>query len=245
MKLVKGLLSLFWKIYFGLIVVGSIIALYPLLLIYLKDEKHFSRGFRLIQSQARFILFMVGIRYRKVGAVPSKQQSFIICPNHSSYLDILILYATFPHYFIFLGKKELGNVPLFNIYFKKMNILIDRANAKAAHQAIVKAVSETQKGSSVVIFPEGTIPKTAPQMKPFKNGAFKIALEQHLPILPVSFPDNYRLLEDSWRFGAHARPGKSRVVFHKAVEMHQRSDKDLINLREEIRSIIETGINEH
>lgn len=245
MKLFKGLLSLLWKIYFGIVVVSSIVALFPLLVIYLKNEKYFNKGFRLIQRQAKFILFMVGIRYQQKGIIPKSKRSFIICPNHSSYLDILMLYATFPYYFIFLGKKELGSVPLFNIYFKKMNILIDRANAKAAHNSIVKAVSETQKGSSVVIFPEGTIPKSAPQLKAFKNGAFKVALEQNLPILPVSFPDNYKLLEDSWKFGAHARPGKGKVVFHKVVEMEGRSDKDLINLREEVKSIIESGLNEH
>lgn len=245
MKILKGLLSLLWKIYFGIVVLSSIVALYPWLLMYLKNEKYFPRGFKLIKRQARFILFMVGIRYEVQGDLPKEQRSFVICPNHSSYLDILVLYATFPYYFIFLGKKELGNVPLFNIYFKKMNILIDRANAKAAHQSIVKAISETQKGSSIVIFPEGTIPKTAPKLKAFKNGAFKVAIEQHIPILPISFPKNYQLLEDSWKFGSHARPGKAKIVYHDVVEMTNRSDKDLINLREQIKAIIESGLDEH
>lgn len=245
MKILKGLLSLLWKIYFGIVVLSSIVALYPWLLMYLKNEKYFPRGFKLIKRQARFILFMVGIRYEVHGDLPKDQRSFVICPNHSSYLDILVLYATFPYYFIFLGKKELGSVPLFNIYFKKMNILIDRANAKAAHQSIVKAINETQKGSSIVIFPEGTIPKTAPKLKAFKNGAFKVAIEQHIPILPISFPKNYQLLEDSWKFGSHARPGKTKIVYHDVVEVTDRSDKDLINLREQIKAIIESGLDEH
>ncbi len=243
MKAVKGVFSLVWKIYFGIVVFISILLLYPALLIWLNDERYFYKAYRLIQKQAKAILFFVGIRYTVTGSHSIKQESYIICPNHSSYLDILLLYATFPNYFIFLGKKELGKVPLFNIYFKKMNILIDRTNPKAAHHSITKAISEMQKGTSVVIFPEGTIPKTAPQMKPFKNGAFKVAIDNHLSILPVSFPKNYLLLQDSWKFGSHARPGRAKIIYHPVVDIANRSDKDLISLREEVKHIIQSKVD--
>src|SRR5690554_3028427 len=137
MKWIKGLFGFVWKIYFFLVVAISLLLLYPIYFVWLQNEKYFKKGFSLIRKQAKFILFCVGIRLKVIGSIPDdKDISYIICPNHSSYLDILILYAVFPSYFIFLGKKELGRVPVFNIFFKKMNILVDRKNAKEAYKSI-------------------------------------------------------------------------------------------------------------
>jgi len=243
MKLVKGIFGFLWKIYFLLVVLITIIILYPTFFVLLQNEKYFQTGFKLIRWQAKCILFFVGIRKKVVGNIPNDQSTnYIICPNHSSYLDILLLYASFPNYFIFLGKKELGNVPLFNIYFKKMNILVDRTNPKSAHQSIAKACEEMEKGSNLVIFPEGTIPKSVPQLKPFKNGAFRVSMQLKMNIIPVTFKDNYRLLEDSWSITARSRPGLSRVYIHEPIEVKE-EEWDLLTLREETKKRIASKLD--
>ncbi|MEQ8623448.1 MAG: lysophospholipid acyltransferase family protein [Vicingaceae bacterium] len=245
MKLAKGILGFLWKIYFLIIVLLTIIILYPLFFVLLQNEKYFQSGFKLIRWQAKVILFFAGIRKEVIGNIPNDTTTnYIICPNHSSYLDILLLYASFPNYFIFLGKKELGNVPLFNIYFKKMNILVDRKNPKSAHQSIAKACEVMEKGSNLVIFPEGTIPKSVPQLKPFKNGAFRVALQLKMSIIPVTFKDNYRLLEDSWSLTASSRPGLSRVYIHEPIEVSKTDEWDLLTLREETKKRIASKLDE-
>lgn len=201
-------------------------------------EPYFDFGFKVVKRQSRFLLFMAGIRPQVIGTIPMDGRTYILCPNHTSYIDILILYAVYPHYIIFLGKKELGKVPLLNIFFKRMNILIDRVNAKASHESINQVVKEMKKGRSVVIFPEGTISKIAPTMRPFKNGAFRVALENKIPIIPISFPKNFALLEDSFKWTAKCGPGKAPVVIHAPVEVEAYKQKDLIPLREEVREII-------
>lgn len=196
-----------------------------------------------MRIQSKFILLVIGIRVEVNGNIPNDLSvSYLICPNHSSYLDILVMYVALPNYFIFLGKKELGSVPLFNIYFKKMNILIDRENAKAAHASINKACDEMGKGRNVVIFPEGTISKAVPKLRAFKNGAFKASLQLGLPIVPVSFKDNYKLLEDSWKWDAKSGPGKSRVYIHPPIFIDKEAPKDLLTLREETRQAIASQI---
>lgn len=245
MKLAKGILGFLWKIYFLIVVLLTIIILYPLFFVLLQNEKYFQPGFKLIRWQAKVILFFAGIRKEVIGNIPNDTTTnYIICPNHSSYLDILLLYASFPNYFIFLGKKELGNVPLFNIYFKKMNILVDRKNPKSAHQSIAKACEVMEKGSNLVIFPEGTIPKSVPQLKPFKNGAFRVALQLKMSIIPVTFKDNYRLLEDSWSLTAISRPGLSRVYIHEPIEVKETDEWDLLTLREETKKRIASKLDE-
>lgn len=233
MKWILATLSYLWKIYFLLVVVLVVLAFYPIQAILLTNEKYFPKGFQLIRFQAKLILFLIGIKTKVIGEIPNdKTTSYIICPNHSSYLDILMLYSALPNYFIFLGKKELGSVPVFNIYFKKMNILLDRANPKAAHAAITTAIGELEKGTNLVIFPEGTIPASTPKMKPFKNGAFKAAIQCKIPIVPVTFKDNYKLLEDNWSYFANKRPGKSRMYIHSPIKPLN-SESDLLTLREE------------
>jgi 1-acyl-sn-glycerol-3-phosphate acyltransferase len=243
MKIICTVFAFIWKIYFLLVVMLVIIILYPIQFVLLSNEKHFPIGFKLIRFQAKSILFLIGVRKEVHGSIPNDNKtSYIICPNHSSYLDILLLYASFPTYFIFLGKKELGSVPVFNIYFKKMNLLVDRANPKAAHNAIINACDKLKNGTNLVIFPEGTIPSTTPKMKPFKNGAFYAAAETGTPIIPITFKDNYKLLEDDWGFFARTKPGKSRVYIHPPLYPKNEAS-DLLTLREETRKAIESELD--
>jgi 1-acyl-sn-glycerol-3-phosphate acyltransferase len=243
MKIVKAIFAYAWKIYFLLVVMLVILILYPIQLVLLSNEKYFQKGFTLIRFQANAILFLIGVRKEIHGNIPNDSKtSYIICPNHSSYLDILLLYAAFPNYFIFLGKKELGSVPIFNIYFKKMNLLVDRANPKAAHKAIANACEKLRNGTNLVIFPEGTIPTTTPQMKAFKNGAFYAAAETNTAIIPITFKDNYKLLEDNWSFFSKTGPGKSRVYIHPPI-FPKNGDVDLLTLRDETRLAIESRLD--
>ena len=123
-----------------------------------------------------------------------------------------------------------------------MNLLVDRANPKAAHKAILNACDKLKNGTNLVIFPEGTIPTTAPKMKAFKNGAFYVATETNKAIVPVTFKDNYKLLEDDWGFFAKIQPGKSRVYIHSPV-FPKNGEVDLLTLRDKTRKAIESQLD--
>lgn len=215
-----------------------VIILYPASYILLTKEKYFPLGFSIIRLHAKLILFLTGIRKKVIYKSELPPPPYIICSNHSSYLDIFLSYVIFPDYFVSMGKKELGSVPLFNIFFKKLNILVDRKNVKSAHKALLRAGEEIRKGHGILLFPEGTIPKSAPQMKAFKNGAFRLAIEEKVPLIPVSFKNNFKLLQDSMHFGSRARPGLALVVIHEAVYTKGLNDSDLVPLREEVKNII-------
>ena len=109
MKMIKGLFHLLWKIYLALVVVTSLLLLFPLYLIFLNLDGFLEQGFKLSRFHGRLILFLTGIYVKKHGSIPRDEEvSYVICPNHTSFIDILMLYVVFPHYFVFLGKKELG-----------------------------------------------------------------------------------------------------------------------------------------
>tara|TARA_R110002049_G_scaffold134601_4_gene294081 strand:+ start:184 stop:954 length:771 start_codon:yes stop_codon:yes gene_type:complete len=243
MKIASALLSTIWKCYFFIVILVSILLLYPILFFLLQNEKYFLKGFHLVRYQAKAILLFAGIRYwlEEPDSLPTAP--YIICPNHTSYLDILLIYATCNQFFVFLGKKELGSIPLFNIYFKQFNLLVDRNNPKASSLALEECAKRLRAGCNVVIFPEGTISLRAPQLRPFKNGAFKLAIQEQVPILPVTFTNNYKIVSAKpSRFMDYSRPGKAGVIIHDAISTSHMKLEDCVLLANQTRERIESKL---
>lgn len=189
------------------------------------------------------IIYLAGI-YNKTrrNFKPHKGQAYIICPNHQSYIDILMTYIVFPEYFHFLGKIELRRIPLFNIFFMRMNIGVDRASKTASHKAYLRACNDIDKGISIAIFPEGTIPDSTPQLGKFKNGAFKLAIEKQVPIVPVTFKTNWKLLPDVCHKVYGGQPGPSITILHKPINTTGLTENDLDKLKIVYREVISSAL---
>jgi 1-acyl-sn-glycerol-3-phosphate acyltransferase len=90
----------------------------------------------------------------------------------------------------------------------------------------------------VAIFPEATIPPNAPVLGPFKNGTFRLAVESGVPIVPVTWKDNYKRLGDPGVWCSNGSPGVARVVIHPPVQPGNNEKGDFIDLRQKVfRSI--------
>lgn len=239
------ILSVLWKLYAALILILSYILFYPIYLLLLTNEKSLPGGFKIIRLHSKVILTLIGVRLRVKfeGKVPDPP--FIICPNHTSYLDIILLFSIFKDYFIFIGKRELETDRFFGIFFKKMNILVARDSAMDGMRALNRAAEEMQKGRSVVIFPEGTIPDHAPDLMAFKNGPFKLAIKEKVPVLPVTFLNVYKLLQIGAFLRRRGKPGIARIVVNEAIYTDQFNKNDFITLRDQVYSVIDKTIKEH
>lgn len=234
-----------WKVWFFVFFAGTMILLYPLLNWALSKEERWPRAFKIMQRWAWWLLSMPGIWMDVKTLAPLPDKPFIICPNHSSYVDIITMYRTFSDYFIFMGKMELNNWPLFHIFFSKgMNISVDRASITGAKTAYDRAKDELDKGHNIVIFPEGTIPPSAPRLKIFKSGAFKLAMEKNVPIVPVTFLNNFKRLQAGPALKNMGGPGPSRVIIHPAIYPADYADKTVNELRSDTFAIIERPLNE-
>jgi 1-acyl-sn-glycerol-3-phosphate acyltransferase len=164
---------------------------------------------------------------------------YVIIANHSSYLDIFFMHSLLPaHPFLFLGKSEILSYPILRTYFKNLNIPVYRKDRAKAAKSFSMAKKAIEEGWSIVIFPEGTIPDDEnPKMLPFKSGAFKLAKEMRLPIVPVTFTNNYRLFSDPEQLLGPARPGVFKVYIHPYIEqskVSELSEQTLSNLCFEI-----------
>lgn len=160
---------------------------------------------------------------------------YVIVANHSSYLDIILMYRILPkNKFLFIGKSELLKWPIINIFFKKVDIAVNRDSRSSGMQSILRAKEELKNGWSIVLFPEGGIPVNTPVLNPFKNGAFKLAIDSEVPLLPITILNNWRLFNVDPILTGLARPGFARVIVHKPVPTVGMDKKDLIPLRQQI-----------
>lgn len=239
MQKISFILRRIWCGWFFLVGFISFLVLYPLFIIFLSKEKWFPLAFQLKKIWAHIILFFSGIFYtiKKEGII-EKGKPYVICPNHASYLDIVLANIAFPNYFHFMGKAELLRVPLFNIFFKRMNIPVNRGSIKDSHKAFERAKSDLDKNIGIAIFPEATIPACAPELGPFKNGAFRLAIEKQVPVVPITFKDNWRIFPD--RQGARylCRPGLSRIIIHSPIETKGMGNEHTSVLRQSVHDCI-------
>ena len=240
---IKHFLGLLWKILFLTYFIVSFILLYPFFFIFLSRIEWFPKAFALKKIHASLLIYGSGIRILLKKEVQLKNDiTYIFCANHSSYFDILLSYCIIPNYFIFMGKQELAKVPLFNIFFKEMDILVDRKSNAGAHKAFLKAGTCIDKGQSTFIFPEGTISKDAPRLGPFKNGAFKLAIDKQVPIVPITFMNNFELFQDAPFWKAKSGPGIARIIIHTPIETKGMTAEDLLPLRSKVYSIIDATL---
>lgn len=235
-----------WRFLFFLNFGLTLLFFYPLFFILLQNKKWFPLVMKLKRLWAKFILFNVGLSYEvEYEKKLDKSATYVFCPNHTSYLDVILTYLAIPNYFHYLAKIELAQTPLFGIFFKRnMDIAFDRSSIKASHKAFLKAGADLDNNISIALFPEGTISNSAPVLARFKNGPFKLAIEKQVPIVPITFLNNWKLLPDDLSNGP-GHPGKAKVVVHAAIPTSGLTEKDLESLKDKAFQVINNCLSSH
>lgn len=122
------------------------------------------------------------------------KQSYVFVANHQSMLDVFAVYGWLPNNFKWLMKKEIRKVPFVGTACAVAgHIFVDRSNPRAAIKSMDNIKKELVDGISTVIFPEGTRTKTG-EIGRFKQGAFKIAMDMGLPVVPISLSGFYEAM---------------------------------------------------
>lgn len=166
-----------------------------------------------------FWLMLIPVRVEGTENIVSGQ-SYVFVSNHQSMFDVWLVYGWLPVIFKWLMKAELRHVPLVGIACKAAgHIFVDRKNAKASLESLQQVKNQLKDGVCTVIFPEGTRTKDG-QVGRFKRGAFQIALDLNLPIIPISLSGCFELLPKGKPF-INRRPvqmciGKPMDISHYA-----------------------------
>ena len=241
MKLFKYPFWLLYRIWFYLLVLLPILVLFPFILFTILSEKTYSLFFKIARLWARVILIGMGFRYSIKGTENFEEgKSYMLVANHTSMTDImLMLLAVKNHPFVFVGKKELVNIPIFGFIYKRVCILVDRENSKSRFAVFERAQNRIQQGLSICIFPEGGVPDESILLDEFKDGAFRIAIEHQLTIVPITFYDNKKRFSYTFFSGS---PGKMRAKIHPPIETIGKTMDDKLHIKQQVRDIILTEL---
>jgi len=192
---------------------------------------------------ARINSFFTPISVRVIGKEKTdKKQSYVIVANHQSQYDIFVVYGWMPVSFRWVMKAELRKVPFLGYYcYKAGHVYIDRSDGKAARKSINEAKDRIKDGTSILFFPEGHRSDDG-KLIDFKKGAFKLAIDMGLPVLPVSIIGTMDILP--------ARtlalfPGKAKMVIHDPIQVDGYNDDNISELIEKSRRAIQQGMDEY
>lgn len=215
--ILKNILRLFWRIWFYMLFTGTVLIFSPLLLIVTAREKWYPMFSMIASLWAKTILFCMGFVIDKaILQTPKQDESYIFIANHTSILDVLLMLAVVKNPFVFVGKKELAKMPVFGYFYKKTCILVDRNNIQSKQKVFKAAQKRIDAGLSICIFPEGMVPDDETiVLSEFKKGAFKLAIEHKLTIVPLSFYDCKKRFSYTFFSGS---PGRLRVKIHPFIE---------------------------
>lgn len=237
MKIFKYLFWLLWRIWFYVLMFVSIVLLLPLLIISILREKWYSFFFRLARIWAKVILYGMGFVPKvKTEEKIQKDKSYLLVSNHTSMIDIMLMLYMSKNPFVFVGKKELAKYPLFGFFYKRTCILVDRKDNKSRHAVFYEAQKRLDRGLSVCIFPEGGVPDdTSVVLDTFRDGAFRLAINHQIPIVPIVFLDNKKRFSYQFFSGS---PGILRAKILAFVETKGLTLQDKRVLNTQVRQMI-------
>jgi len=162
--------------------------MFPFLVLSILTESGYPYFFKMARIWAKFILFGMGFYYKiERDQELELHKSYMFVANHTSMVDIMLMLAVIKKPFVFVGKKELSKIPLFGFFYKRTCILVDRKSSKSKHSVFERAQKRINQGLSICIFPEGGVPDDESiLLDSFKDGAFRLAIEHQLPIVPIA-----------------------------------------------------------
>lgn len=230
---------IFWTLYriwFYILVAIPIIVLLPVIVLSLLKESWYPYFFKIARFWAKFIMIGMGFPWKvEHEQIPNPKHSYMFVANHTSLTDIMLMLVTVKNPFVFVGKAELDKIPIFGFIYKRSCILVDRSNSESRRAVFESAQRRLNQGLSVCIFPEGGVPDESIELDTFKDGAFRLAIEHKIPIVPLTFADNKKRFSFTFFSGM---PGVMRVKVHKFFKTENLVIEDKKVLKEQVRDVI-------
>lgn len=230
---------IFWvlyRIWFYVLVALPILLLLPILVVSILKESWYPYFFRLARFWAKFILTGMGFNVKiDRDQIPDPEKSYMFVANHTSMTDIMLMLVAIKNPFVFVGKKELAKIPLFGFFYKRTSILVDRESSKSRQAVFIRAQRRLRQGMSICIFPEGGVPEESIELDEFKDGAFRMAINHKIPIVPLTFADNKKRFSYTFFSGG---PGRMRVKIHQFIDTSNLKIEDTKQTNRQVHQLI-------
>lgn len=215
------------------------LVLFPFFVLFLQKPKWYRKAHYLnrLWGKVFFPVCLLPVHTELRGPI-DPEGSYVFCANHASYLDIAAMGVVLRNFYAFIGKEVIAKVPLFGYMFRRLHIPVNRESRASGYEVVQRAIHLLHHGRSIVIFPEGGIKsKNLPRLAPFKDGAFKMAIEAQVPVVPITFPHNWMILPDDGKllFRRHA----IKAIVHEPIPTAGLTLEDLESLKKRTFEVID------
>lgn len=187
-------------------------------------------------------LAMVRVRVEASGVEKlDPNQTYIFTPNHQSLIEVPLFVTYLGRNPAYLGKKEVFKYPVFGYGIRLIGVVpVDRSNSPAAVESAKLATENLRRGKSYVVYPEGTRSRDG-RMLPFKKGAFMMAIDAGVPIVPVTVSGATRIMPKA---EVKVFPSTVRITVHEPISTEGYSKENVTELMERTRAKILSALDE-
>jgi 1-acyl-sn-glycerol-3-phosphate acyltransferase len=222
-----------------LMLIFSLVILTPLLISKRGDKV----AFVFIRLWAGIWSFLSGVRYEFHGREHiNRSKPYIYTFNHRSFVDAPVIPLAIPQEVRSIGKKELSKIPVFGLVVGMLAVWVDRSDAESRRISVEKLVRFLNQGISIVVAPEGTRNNSTETLLPFQKGAFRLAVETQIPILPMAIIGADKIMK---RGSLLLSPGKVRVYFSSPLTPPSPSETAVSEFSERCKNRLEAMIVAH
>jgi 1-acyl-sn-glycerol-3-phosphate acyltransferase len=218
----KNIFGRIWAVWGALIfIVTMVIFLIPFFLFvyFQKEPQKTNRFIRYSRVWMDIYLALIGCPLKIQGKEYFKKgETYIVVCNHNALIDVPVSSPGIPGGNKTIAKAEMAKIPLFGLIYKTGSILVDRKDEKSRRESFIKMREVLDMGLHMCIYPEGTRNTSSEPIKPFHDGAFRLAVSSGKPIIPmVIFNSRKANPPDK---GFFLLPVKLRMHFLPVVEVH-------------------------
>jgi 1-acyl-sn-glycerol-3-phosphate acyltransferase len=219
----------------------AMVLLLPWLILWTLVRKNPDAMYGTAMRAIRLLLRMVGVRVHVEGLEEIPPRVCIFAANHISAIDPLAFIPAIPRRVAILVKQELFGIPLLGAAMRAAQFVpVDRSDREAAAASLELSVERLKRGLSFAVYPEGTRSSDG-RLKPLKQGAFIMAIEGRVPIVPVSIAGAQKIMrKGSWKISG----GDVIVRFGPPVDGSSYTLENRNRLRERVESLIAAGLPE-
>jgi len=195
-----------------------------------------------IRPLIRLGLALVGVRVRVEGLERLKpDQPYIFTPNHQSFIEVPLFVTYLGRNPAYLAKKEVFKYPIFGQGIRLMGVIpVDRSNTQSAVESARQGTENLRRGKSYVVYPEGTRSRDG-RLLPFKKGAFMMAIDAGVPIVPVTVSGASRIMPKG-QIKIH--PSTVDIIVHEPIYTKGYSRENIEGLIEKTRNRIFSALSE-
>jgi 1-acyl-sn-glycerol-3-phosphate acyltransferase len=165
-----------------------------------------------------------------------RKQSYVFISNHQGSYDIFLIFGYIGQTIKWVMKQSLRKIPLVGYACERADfIFVDNSSAQAAAKTIQAAESKLKNGASIVVFPEGSRTHTG-KMNKFKKGAYQMALDLKLPIVPITINGSFNILPIH-TYLLHPQP--MELIIHDPIETHSIQVENIREAAVKIKELVD------